>query len=354
MQALADIKPGVFRFPGGCIVEGTDIASRYDWKKSVGMVENRPLNENRWQYTFPHRFFPDYYQSYGLGFYEFFQLSEEIGAEPLPVLSCGLACQFQNPNMDAHVPLCDLESYIQDALDLIEFANGAVDTPWGKIRADMGHPAPFNLKLIGIGNEQWGKEYPEHLEPFVKAIRKKYPDLDALVPMHGTLTDQPMLELVFAIMLPAIGSAILFNIDASSGGTDVIAMILKKYTSMNIGSALMAADVAAVGLSFAMYGPSTGLFSVMGLVAKSMVVDNVIENMNLCKCFNIVCEHPQPICNFIIHELNRSATTFEARGAYSDAHIGFRGFLFTNSILHQPGAIHAITCVSGAPYCAVA
>ena len=177
VQALADIKPGVFRFPGGCIVEGTDIASRYDWKKSVGMVENRPLNENRWQYTFPHRFFPDYYQSYGLGFYEFFQLSEEIGAEPLPVLSCGLACQFQNPNMDAHVPLCDLESYIQDALDLIEFANGAVDTPWGKVRADMGHPAPFNLKFIGIGNEQWGKEYPEHLEPFVKAIRKKYPDI---------------------------------------------------------------------------------------------------------------------------------------------------------------------------------
>ena len=177
VQALADIKPGVFRFPGGCIVEGTDIASRYDWKKSVGMVENRPLNENRWQYTFPHRFFPDYYQSYGLGFYEFFQLSEEIGAEPLPVLSCGLACQFQNPNMDAHVPLCDQEMYIQDALDLIEFANGAVDTPWGKIRADMGHPAPFNLKLIGIGNEQWGKEYPEHLEPFVKAIRKKYPDI---------------------------------------------------------------------------------------------------------------------------------------------------------------------------------
>lgn len=176
-QALADIKPGVFRFPGGCIVEGTDIASRYDWKKSVGMVENRPLNENRWQYTFPHRFFPDYYQSYGWGFYEFFQLSEEIGAEPLPVLSCGLACQFQNPNMDAHVPLCDLDSYIQDALDLIEFANGAVDTPWGKVRADMGHPAPFNLKFIGIGNEQWGKEYPEHLEPFVKAIRKKYPDI---------------------------------------------------------------------------------------------------------------------------------------------------------------------------------
>ncbi|WP_018667817.1 alpha-L-arabinofuranosidase C-terminal domain-containing protein [Bacteroides gallinarum] len=176
-QALADIKPGVFRFPGGCIVEGTDLASRYDWKKSVGAVENRPLNENRWQYTFPHRFFPDYYQSYGLGFYEFFQLSEEIGAEPLPVLSCGLACQFQNTDADAHVPLCNLDSYIQDALDLIEFANGAADTPWGKVRADMGHPAPFNLKFIGIGNEQWGKEYPERLEPFVKAIRKAHPEI---------------------------------------------------------------------------------------------------------------------------------------------------------------------------------
>ena len=176
-QALADLKPGIFRFPGGCIVEGTDLATRYNWKNSVGPVENRPLNENRWQYTFTHRFFPDYYQSYGLGFYEFFQLSEEIGAEPLPVLSCGLACQFQNPNADAHVPVGQLQDYIQDALDLIEFANGDATTTWGKLRADMGHPAPFNLKFIGIGNEQWGSEYPEHLEPFVKAIRKAYPDI---------------------------------------------------------------------------------------------------------------------------------------------------------------------------------
>lgn len=176
-QALADIKPGIFRFPGGCIVEGTDLATRYDWKKSVGPVENRPLNENRWQYTFSHRFYPDYFQSYGLGFYEFFLLSEEIGAEPLPVLSCGLACQFQNSDADAHVALCDLDEYVRDALDLIEFANGGIDTPWGKVRADMGHPAPFNLKFIGIGNEQWGKEYPEHLEPFVAAIRQAYPEL---------------------------------------------------------------------------------------------------------------------------------------------------------------------------------
>ena len=176
-QALADLKPGIFRFSGGCIVEGTDLATRYDWKKSVGPVENRPLNENRWQYTFPHRFFPDYYQSYGLGFYEFFLLSEEIGAEPLPVLSCGLSCQFQNTDADAHVAVCDLGSYIQDALDLIEFANGSIDSPWGKVRAEMGHPAPFNLKFIGIGNEQWGKEYPEHLEPFIAAIRKAYPQM---------------------------------------------------------------------------------------------------------------------------------------------------------------------------------
>lgn len=176
-QALADIHPGVFRFPGGCIVEGTDLNTRYNWKNSVGPVENRPLNENRWQYTFPHRFFPDYYQSYGLGFYEFFLLSEEMGAAPLPILSCGLSCQFQNNDPKAHVAVCDLGSYIQDALDLIEFANGPETSKWGKIRADMGHPASFNLKFIGIGNEQWGPEYPERLEPFLKVIRKAHPEI---------------------------------------------------------------------------------------------------------------------------------------------------------------------------------
>ena len=176
-QALADIHPGVFRFPGGCIVEGTDLETRYDWKKSVGPVENRPLNENRWQYTFTHRFYPDYYQSYGLGFYEYFLLSEEIGAAPLPILNCGLACQYQNDDPKAHVEVCNLDSYIQDALDLIEFANGDVTTTWGKVRADMGHPAPFHLKYLGIGNEQWGKEYPERLEPFLKALRKAHPEI---------------------------------------------------------------------------------------------------------------------------------------------------------------------------------
>ncbi len=176
-QALYDLKPGVFRFPGGCIVEGTDLETRYQWKNSVGPVENRKLNENRWEYTFPHRFFPDYYQSYGMGFYEFFQLSEEIGAEPLPVISCGLSCQFQNKNEEAHVHVNNLDSYVQDALDLIEFANGDVNTKWGKLRADMGHPASFNLKLIAVGNEQWGSLYPERLVPFLKAIHAKHPNI---------------------------------------------------------------------------------------------------------------------------------------------------------------------------------
>ena len=176
-QALYDLHPGIFRFPGGCIVEGTDLDTRYNWKNSVGPVENRPLNENRWEYTFPHRFYPDYYQSYGLGFYEFFQLSEELGSEPLPIVSCGLACQFQNDSEDAHVPVDKLQPYIQDALDLIEFANGDATTEWGALRASMGHPKPFNLKFIGIGNEQWGKLYPERLKPFIDAIRAEYPEI---------------------------------------------------------------------------------------------------------------------------------------------------------------------------------
>ena len=179
VQELADLHPGIFRFPGGCIVEGTDLDTRYEWKNSVGAPENRPLNENRWRDTFTHRLYPNYYQSLGLGFYEYFLLAEKIGAEPLPILSVGLACQYQNDDKDpnAHVAVADLQSYIDDALDLIEFANGAVTSPWGKLRADMGHPAPFGLKQIGIGNEQWGALYPERLAKFVEQIRAKYPEI---------------------------------------------------------------------------------------------------------------------------------------------------------------------------------
>lgn len=183
-QALCDLKPGVFRFPGGCIVEGTDLNQRYQWKNSVGPVENRPLNENRWENTFPYRLYPDYHQTYGLGFFEFFQLCEDFGCEALPVISCGLSCQFQNEIEDektVHVALDDLDPYIQDASDLIEFANGDVNTTWGKVRADMGHPAPFNLHYLGVGNEQWDyKDNPaftSRLKKFLDVLKKKHPEI---------------------------------------------------------------------------------------------------------------------------------------------------------------------------------
>lgn len=193
-QALYDLHPGVFRFPGGCIVEGSSLDQRYQWKNSIGPVENRPLNGNRWLSTFNYRLFPDYYQSYGLGFYEYFLLSEDIGAEPLPVLNVGMACQFQNPNdPSAHVAVKDLQPYIQDCLDLIEFANGDVNTTWGKKRAEMGHPAPFNLKFLAVGNEQWDDLYYERLRPFVKAIKAKYPNIK-LIGTSGPDSEGEMFE----------------------------------------------------------------------------------------------------------------------------------------------------------------
>lgn len=193
-QALYDLHPGVFRFPGGCIVEGSSLDQRYQWKNTIGPVENRPLNGNRWLSTFNYRLFPDYYQSYGLGFYEYFLLSEDIGAEPLPVLNVGMACQFQNPNNpSAHVAVKDLQPYIQDCLDLIEFANGDVNTTWGKKRAEMGHPAPFNLKFLAVGNEQWDDLYYERLRPFVKAIKAKYPNIK-LIGTSGPDSEGEMFE----------------------------------------------------------------------------------------------------------------------------------------------------------------
>ncbi|HAX14513.1 MAG TPA: alpha-L-arabinofuranosidase [Leeuwenhoekiella sp.] len=174
VQLLYDLDPGFLRFPGGCIVEGRTLARRYQWKKTVGPVEERPSLVNRWNTEFDHRLTPDYYQSFGLGFFEYFQLSEDLGAEPLPILSCGIACQFNTGEL---VPMDELAPYVQDALDLIEFANGSTDTPWGKVRADMGHPEPFNMKYIGVGNEQWGPEYIERYKVFNEAISEKYPEI---------------------------------------------------------------------------------------------------------------------------------------------------------------------------------
>ena len=174
VQLLADMHPGFIRFPGGCIVEGRDLANRYQWKKTVGPVEERKLIINRWNTEFPHRLTPDYFQSFGLGFFEYFQLAEDIGAEPLPILNCGMACQFNTSEL---VPIPDIDPYIQDALDLIEFANGAPSTKWGGLRAAMGHPEPFHLKMMGVGNEQWGPQYVERYTVFTRAIKAKYPGI---------------------------------------------------------------------------------------------------------------------------------------------------------------------------------
>ena len=199
-QALADQHPGILRFPGGCIVEGVDLKTRYQWKNTIGPVENRPLNEHRWEYTFDYRFYPDYFQSYGLGFFEFFQLSEDIGAEPLPVLNVGMACQFQNgKDPKGYVPVDQLKPYIDDCLDLIEFANGDTTTTWAKKRAAMGHPAPFNMKYLGVGNEQWDTLYFERLEPFVKAIRAKYPNIK-LIGTSGPDSEGKMFEIGWKAM----------------------------------------------------------------------------------------------------------------------------------------------------------
>jgi len=182
VQLLADMKPGFIRFPGGCIVEGRDLTTRYQWKKTVGPIEDRKLIINRWNTEFSHRPMPDYFQTFGLGFYEYFQMAEDIGAEPLPILNAGMACQFNTAEL---VPVEQIDPYVRDALDLIEFANGDATTKWGKLRADMGHPAPFNLKMMGVGNENWGPQYLERLKIFTQAIKAKYPNIK-LVNSSGT------------------------------------------------------------------------------------------------------------------------------------------------------------------------
>jgi alpha-L-arabinofuranosidase len=173
IQKLADLKPGFIRFPGGCIVEGFDLSQRYQWKKTLGPVEERQVIINRWNFEFAHRPAPDYFQTFGLGFFEYFQLAEDIGAVPLPILNCGMACQFNSAEV---ISIGDIDPYVEDALDLIEFANGDVTTKWGKVRADMGHPASFNLTMMGVGNENWGPQYLERLKIFTKSIKARYPD----------------------------------------------------------------------------------------------------------------------------------------------------------------------------------
>ena len=185
VQLLADLKPGFLRFPGGCIIEGRTLAERYQWKNTLGQPDSRPTMISRWNTEFKHKLTPDYFQSFGLGFYEYFQLAEDIGAEPIPVLSCGIACQFNSGEL---VPVSELDPYIQDAIDLIEFANGPTDSPWGKVRTQMGHPKTFNLKYIGIGNEQWGPQYIERFKMFQKVLKEKHPNI-VLISGSGPFAD---------------------------------------------------------------------------------------------------------------------------------------------------------------------
>ncbi len=172
-QLLADMKPGFMRFPGGCIVEGTDFNNMYRWKDTIGEIWERKQNWNLWS----NRESPQYHQTYGLGFFEYFQFCEDIGAEPVPIVNCGMCCQARRGR---HVPLDDLQPFIQDALDLIEFANGPVTSEWGAKRAAMGHPEPFKLKYLGVGNEQWRQEYFDRYDRFHKALKAKHPEIEII------------------------------------------------------------------------------------------------------------------------------------------------------------------------------
>lgn len=191
VELLKGMKPGFLRFPGGCVVEGNGLENRYLWKNSIGQAERRKHNWNRWavhdakkenNYRTP---FSHYGQTLGIGYYEYFRLCEYLGAKPLPVVSVGIACQYMSSEC---VPLNsqEMELYIQEALDVVEFARGGADTVWGKVRMQMGHPEPFRLEYLGIGNEQWevpaekGKEgnaFYKRFELFEKVIRERYPDL---------------------------------------------------------------------------------------------------------------------------------------------------------------------------------
>ena len=168
VQALKDLNPSFLRFPGGCVTEGSYYRSNfYDWKDTVGPIEERKENFNTWGYM----------QSYGLGYYEYFMLAEAIGAEPLPVVHSGLLCQARDVK-EPPLTIEETKAYAQDLIDLIEFANGDVTTTWGALRAEIGHPEPFNLKYLGIGNENWDTIYWDRFDILYKAVKEVYPEIE--------------------------------------------------------------------------------------------------------------------------------------------------------------------------------
>ena len=191
-----------------------------------------------------------------------------------------------------------------------------------------------SMTLLVIGMIVLGKKFAAKTAYCSILLSVTLSFLERVCPMKAPLTDQPMLERCFAIALPALGSAILFNIGSSSGGTDIIAMILKRYSSFDIGKALLVTDIMITVAGCFVFDIKTGLYSFLGLTIRSFMIDNFIEGFNLSKYFNVVCDEPEPICDFLVHELNRSATVVHAQGAFSgkDKYIVF-------TVLSRPQAV---------------
>ena len=192
----------------------------------------------------------------------------------------------------------------------------------------------MNMLLLAIGFFVLGRKFTAKTAYCSILLSVSLSVLERACPMTRPLTNEPMLELCFAIALPALGSAILFNIGSSSGGTDIIAMILKKYSSFDIGRALLLTDLLITIAGCFVFDIETGLYSFLGLSIRSFMIDNFIESFNLSKYFNVVCDHPQPVCDFIVHTLKRSATVCHAQGAFSgkDKYIVF-------TALNRPQAV---------------
>ena len=176
----------------------------------------------------------------------------------------------------------------------------------------------INIILLAVGYIFLGKSFGTRTVYGSMLLSFSLKALEYFVPMDGSLTNQPVLELAFAVILPSIGAALLFNIGASTGGTDVIAMLLRKYTSIDIGRSLLFTDFFLTIAVFPVFGITTGLLSILGLLLKSTLVDSVIENLNLNKYFTIICVNSKPICDYILNTLHRSATVFDAKGAFTD------------------------------------
>ena len=175
----------------------------------------------------------------------------------------------------------------------------------------------INIVLLAIGLIFIGKGFGIRTIYASLLLSFSLQALETFVPLQGSVTGEPMLDLCFSVLLPAAGSAVLFNVSASTGGTDIVAMILKKYTSLHIGTALFCVDFLIATSSGVVFGLPIALFSLLGLLAKALVVDNVIESINLSKYFFIVTKTPDEICDYVQNQLHRSATIWYATGAYT-------------------------------------